>query len=65
MSIWLPFVAGGAIGDAHSAVPLRSRAHSTVLGEGVCSSSCKKTNFLGSGGGRGHHKKTREGAIIA
>lgn len=47
------------------AVPLRSRAPSVVLGEGVCSSSCKKTNFLGSGGGRGLHEKTREGAIIA
>lgn len=57
---------GGAIRDAHSAVPLRSRAPpSAALGEGVCSFSCKKTNFLDGGGGRGLHEKTREGAIIA
>lgn len=35
MSTWLPLVAGGAIGDAHSAVALRSGAPGAVLGEGV------------------------------
>lgn len=53
----------GAVGYAHSAVPVRSGTPGAVLGEGVCSSSGQKANFLRGGGGL--HGKIRGGAIIA